>query len=329
MIDQKFYDILLDKKFASILLLSHTPLDGDALGASLAFDLVLKHLGKTALIVNDKAAPHTYEFLPHTDRVKMFENIDKSQKFDLAIVIDTARYNMLGDSMKLLLNSKKVINLDHHSDTPEIGEIQFLYPNVSATCELVYTIARYVGYPFNELFDTYIYTGLLTDTKSFMQLNTTPNSLRIASEIVERGFIPYRLVEKIYENKTASDIQLTGEILKTIKTGDDSRVVHLTYLHSMSEDTGGSLENLDAIIDHARSVNTAEVAVFFKEINAGFFKISFRSRGRVDVKTFVERFQGGGHCAAAGCSLSGQIEDIKSTVLSNLYEYLKTFYPNV
>jgi len=82
--------------------------------------------------------------------------------------------------------------------------------------------------------------------------------------------------------------------------------------------SGANPELTDGFVNYPRSIRGVEVAVFFREINPKLFKVSFRSKGKVDVSALASAFSGGGHHNAAGCTLSGTLDEVRRAVFSHL-----------
>jgi phosphoesterase RecJ-like protein len=58
----------------------------------------------------------------------------------------------------------------------------------------------------------------------------------------------------------------------------------------------------------ARSIEGVEMVLFFKEMDEETFRISIRSKGKVNAAAIAESFDGGGHVHAAGFTAFGPYE---------------------
>jgi phosphoesterase RecJ-like protein len=172
---------------------------------------------------------------------------------------------------------------------------------------------------------TALYTAILTDTGSFRFQNTTASSLEAAARLLTYGVKPAHVAEHVYGSHSLRKFRLLGLALGTLQTCLSGNVATMWVTKEMLDKAGASPIEADGFINFPRDIRGVEVAILFKEEGpAGEVKVSLRSkRINVVVSRVAERFQGGGHPNAAGCTLSGSAETVRKLVLKAIAEELE------
>jgi phosphoesterase RecJ-like protein len=163
---------------------------------------------------------------------------------------------------------------------------------------------------------TCLYTALMTDTGSFMFQGTNENTFALARELVLAGASPAHCAQGIYFAHSAAKIRLLGEALRNLKLEGDIAYVWVTQ--EQMERCAAKEEDCEGLVNYVLSIGGVAVAIFFRELPEGRFRVSLRSKGKVDVARVAERFGGGGHECASGCSVSGPLDDAVREVLSQI-----------
>jgi len=168
-----------------------------------------------------------------------------------------------------------------------------------------------------------LYIAILTDTGSFNYENTSGATHKIAGELLGYGLDPALVSESVYERRSLEDIKLLALVLDTLKVNKDGTVAYMEVTKDMLEKTGADLAKSEGLINYARSIDKVKVAVLFKEDlkDSNKINISFRSKGDgivVDVNKIASLFGGGGHTRAAGCVITGSLEEAKKKVLAGI-----------
>jgi phosphoesterase RecJ-like protein len=183
---------------------------------------------------------------------------------------------------------------------------------------LIYRILAAAGHAVSPQVATCIYAAILADTGSFRYSNADPEAFRIAADLVERGVRPWDVAANIFENRPLKRLELLSKALDTLIVSACGRYGSITVTSAMLAETGALPEHTDGFINYPRSINGVEVALFFRQTGQRQFKISFRSKGRVDVGQIARNLGGGGHHNAAGATLEGSLEQVRQTVFSHL-----------
>src|SRR5262249_38460012 len=158
------------------------------------------------------------------------------------------------------------------------------------------------GWSIDEDVARALYVALLTDTGGFRFGNTTPDVLRRAASLLETGVSPERVYEQVYATAPVGRIRLTAEVLQTLVVEPEVGLSWVTVPGGALDKHGVSADDLDGLVEFARSVQGTRLALLFRPLVNGKVKVSFRSVGDFDVAEFAHRFSGGGHAKAAGAS---------------------------
>jgi phosphoesterase RecJ-like protein len=291
------------------LITSHVRLDGDAIGSELALYLMLRDMGKEASVYNQDATPQMYRFLPGSDAI--MNRMDTGDIFDAVFILDCSEIDRVGEGAPRVGAIQNVINIDHHISNGSFGDLSLLDPAASSTGEIVYRLMRELGANITKDVAINLYTAILTDTGAFRYSNTDQNTFRVASELVAKGADPWWISQRIYENNPAQKMKLLAKALDTMAFFWDRKIAVIHVTKKMLEEAEALWEYTDGFVEFPRSIEGVEVAAFISEIGDGFFKVSLRSRGGMDVEKIAGTFGGGGHHSAAACRITGDLESVK------------------
>jgi phosphoesterase RecJ-like protein len=303
---------------SSILISVHRNPDGDAIGSQLALMLALEKQGKTVTAHNLDPVPHIYEFLPSSGRITHGQV--PAQQFDAFVVLDSEpdRTGLFNGSWP----AATLINIDHHLTNPRQWPLTWLVPDATATGELVYRLIEALGVPLDESIALCLYTCIFTDTGSFRYSNTTPESMRMAAKLIDAGANPWLVTEHVYESFAFRRIKLLGHVLSGMERSKDGRIAWVLVSDDLYRATGTTAEDTDNFVNFVRSVKGVEVAVLFRQTGPERYKISLRSKGRVDLSKVAKTLGGGGHRNAAGGVVDGPFSVVRDRVLSGVNQEL-------
>ncbi|NQT75342.1 MAG: bifunctional oligoribonuclease/PAP phosphatase NrnA [Candidatus Omnitrophica bacterium] len=303
------------KKFNKFLISSHINPEGDAIGCQLALVSLLRRLGKKAVMLNESPVPHVLQFMKGTENV--LKEIPADFNFQAAVILDCPDLSRVGRVSEYITPDKVVINIDHHISNENFGKHNWVDRNISSTGEMIYDLFKAFKLKIEYDEALAMYVAIMTDTGSFRYTNTTSRTHRIAAELIDKGVDPYEAFGRIYETSSLQDINLLGEALQTLKLTDDGKVAWLWVTKEMLKKTKASLEGTEGIINFARSIEGVEIAMLFRETGTeGRIKVSFRSKGKVDVNKLAAFFGGGGHVTASGCTVFGKMKAVEKKVLA-------------
>jgi phosphoesterase RecJ-like protein len=294
------------------LITAHVRLDGDALGSELALAWMLKDLGKEAVIYNQDATPGHYRFLPGAENiVSELEHLDR---YDVGFILDCSELERIGKIAADVTTIKTLINIDHHVSNGGFSKLRLLDPKASSTGELLYRLVRKMHVKLTEEICTNLYAAILTDTGGFRYSSTHPDTLRAAADLVQGGASPQWISENIYESDPPAKLKLLSRVLETLELDLELQTASLVVTFDHLRQTGASMEHTDGFIDIPRTVKDVAIAMVYSQIGDNQFKLSLRSKGKVNVEKIAARFGGGGHINAAACRIEGDLAGIKARV---------------
>jgi bifunctional oligoribonuclease and PAP phosphatase NrnA len=315
MIKEIIAEISSGKKF---LITAHVRLDGDALGSELSLYLMLKGLGKEAVIYNQDTTPEQYRFLPAADCI--VHDLENIETYDVGFILDCSELERLGKISANVAKIKKLINIDHHVSNSGFSNLQLLDTRASSTGELLYRLMRMMNATLTKEICTNLYAAILTDTGGFRYSNTHRETLRAAGDLVEGGANPQWISENIYESDPPAKLLLLARALETLSLDMESKTASLVVTCQHLRDAGATLEQTDGFVDIPRSIKGIDIAILYTQMGEEQFKLSLRSKGGVNVEKIARKFGGGGHINAAACRIDGSIDDIQSRVLEAIKE---------
>ena len=295
----------------SFLLTSHENPDGDAIGSTLALASFLRKTGKEVCVHLCDPVPELYAFMPGVESVQLHI---PDQDFDLAFVLDVGELRRAGKAFSQFKRVGKYINLDHHLGCELFGTYNLIDHQAAATGVLVYRILTAFGYKIDLETALCLYISIVTDTGSFHYSNSNREAFMIAGEMVDCGINAWDVAEQIYENQPLKRLELLSLALATLDVINNGLVASITVTTDMFTQVNADPELTDGFVNYPRSIKGVEVAIFFRQINEQSYKVGFRSKGKVNVAKFAALLGGGGHHNAAGCTVDGTLEVVKSKV---------------
>jgi phosphoesterase RecJ-like protein len=222
------------------------------------------------------------------------------------------------------LKNQFVVNIDHHSTTVLFGSLNWIDSTAAAVGEMIYNLAKAIGSKITPEIASCVYAALLTDTGSFHFSNTTERTFKIASELVRHGAQPAKLSQAIFYNYPYAKLQLTGAVLSTLQRDESGRIAWITMNKDALEQTGATEDDSDGIITYPLTIGEVEAVAFFRELSNSTYRISLRSKNRVNVARVAEGFGGGGHANAAGFTIKADYEVLSRDVIEKLKEAVAT-----
>lgn len=307
------------KKAKNIIIIHHIAPDGDGLGSALALREMISQLNivnKLDAVISGKI-PDIYRFLPGIENLKKTNDASLYQSYDLAIALDCADKDRLGDATEFFNNARNTINIDHHISDNGFADIDWIDPKASATGEILFDLIEPLGIKLNKNIAIALYTSILTDTGGFKFENTKPKTFNICAELLEAGANPVSIYNECYESKPVAMVRLHAKAINDAVYLEDNEIVYTKISRKLLEEIHASDDHIDGITEALRQVNSVKVAIVFKETIKGTTKVSFRSNG-IDVCEIASFFGGGGHKLAAGCIVEKNIDEAVNDILKTV-----------
>ena len=291
-----------------VAVVSHVRPDGDAVGSVLGLGWALRAAGKEVRLALADGVPPNLRHLPGAKDIVP----QVTGEVDWVVVVDASDRDRVGRALPA--EAVVDLNIDHHKTNTAYARYNLVKPQAVSTTAVLTEFIAEMGLPLPQEAAEALLTGLITDTIGFRTANMTPQALRLAADLMEKGAdLPTlyfkALVERSYEalrywGAGLSRLQREGPLVWTVLTQADRKAV-------------GYPGNDDAdLVNQISAVEGAQIAVIFIEQSDGTVKVSWRARPGVDVSGVALQFGGGGHAPAAGATVSGPLPEVQERVLA-------------
>jgi len=309
------------------VLTSHVRPDCDALGSELAMADLLEYLGKEVRIVNADDVPPRLAFVDPQQRIEVLpEDVTEPpwERVDVIMVLDTGAWGQLGRMGDVLRHtSALVVVIDHHANEGEIQAVVFQDEAAEATGRLVADFLEFLQVPVSESMATALFAAIATDTGWFRFSSTRSSTYELAARLIDSGACPQEIFRQLYERDSLGRAKLRGLVLSRLTLELDGRLAYMYVLSSDFADTGALRSETEDFINMALAIDGTDVAVMLTEHPVGTVKVSLRSRdATVDCSRIAAHFGGGGHRAAAGATLAGDVASVRRRILSEVQKVL-------
>jgi len=307
----------------SFVVLSHIRPDGDAYGTSLAFALVLRALGKQAVVYSQDGLSRNYLFLPGKELVERTPSFAPPAETAI-LTVDTSTKERLGESF-LAWNRVPDLNLDHHASNPGYGKINIIDGESPASAQVLYELLEALDYPCPPEAAVNLYVGLMTDTGSFRFRQTTARTFEVAADLVTLGADPALASQHCYQSSSVERFNLQREVLGASRFTCGNRVAYYHLTQDLYAKTGAHSDEVENFLEQLQTVATVEVAFMLEDLDKGVTRASLRSRGKIDVNAIAAKFGGGGHRLAAGIRSSLPAAELERKLLAEIEAALQPF----
>ena len=297
-----------------VAVVGHVNPEPDCIGSTVGATLVLRGAGVEAQTFNADPVPESLRFLPGAGEIVRAQTLPDA--VGAVLVVDSTDPDRVGGLLARRPTGGRIVNVDHHRTNTRFGDVNWVEPEMSSAAEMIWHLAGALGIRPTPDIAANLLAGIMGDTGSFRFANTTPSALRVAAALVEAGARPDRLADALYDGRRPEEIRLLTDVLGTMALTAEGAVAWIEVTQGALVRAGLSLDDTEGFINYPRSIRGVEVAVAFKEVGPASTKVSFRSRGRVDVAAVAARFGGGGHRQAAGCTLALPLTEARDLVLA-------------
>ncbi len=261
---------------------------------------------------------------------------DGGYHYDAIIVLDSPDLERVGDPYEKhpeLFYELPIVNIDHHAGNDFFGKINLVDLTATSTAEiLVSVIEALTGDSkfINDEIATALLTGIITDTNSFQNLNTTPKSLTVSAQLVASGARQQDIIKKIYKTKPLSTLRLWGRALSNLRDEKNYNFVWASLTKKDFLEVGAAENESSGVIDELlKTASGVEFALILTEKN-GDVHGSLRSINRTkNVAEIAEMFGGGGHPLAAAFQMKNTtLAQSSSSIIQRIRNYQNTHKEN-
>ncbi len=307
------------KKAKSVLIFSHNRPDGDTVGSATALRLALQKLGVKADIVCNSVIPDKLKYLCGVDNY--VKTPEKDVQYSMHVSVDCANENMFTELIGVYSKNSVTINVDHHVSNTKYAKLNYVQ-EASSTCEIIYDLINELGVEIDSEIAECLLTGIVTDTGGFAHSNVTENTLYVASLLKRAGADLHKIIKINFKTQSRQRSNLYTSVISKMRYRLDGKVGIIIITIKDLEDAG-AVDNLtEGFIDYPLTVDTVEVAISLLETGKNRYKISLRSKGKVNVNEIASLYGGGGHVLASGALLNGYLEDIIDKLCYNVEQRL-------
>ena len=315
---QEIADIIKNSKSAVIF--THTRPDGDTLGCAVALSRALSLLGIKSEVVCDSEVPDRYAFLDEGKRIKLAPTLHA----DCYILVDTSDENRLGalrDTYLAGAKSKVTVNIDHHVSNKRYAKYNYVRERAS-NCENIAELIQALGVPYTPQIAEALMTGMVTDSGGFSHSDVTGDSFRAAGEMMDVGADIGKIYYETMKKQTRARAQFSLKVLSRLRFLLEDRLAVALITQELLEEFSLNSDATEGIVDFGLTIDTVEVSVCILEVKKGQYKVSLRSKGKVNVNEVAGVFGGGGHTLASGCMLFGEVEEVIDKIRYAVYQRL-------
>lgn len=303
-------DLLKSKDFDNVLILCHSKPDGDTLGSAFALWRALCLLGKRARVDFEKRDDDTFDYITNVE----LEDFEHKR----IVTVDVADLKLVDEKYREMRIDAVI---DHHLNNRVESDIKLCLSDRASCAEIVFELIEGLGVEMDEYIAKCLYTGMATDTGRFCYPNTTARTFEYCarlSGLVRDGNFAY-INKLVFETFELSKLRLEAAALDKCEFYFEGRLALLSYSLDEYNSLGCSESDFEGLVNVLRKIKGVEVSVFIKPWK-GLYKASLRAEPGYDCAAVCQLFGGGGHKLAAGCSLDGDICDVKKRILDALCE---------
>lgn len=301
-------DILKDVK--SVGITGHIRPDGDCTGSVLAlYNYIVENMPETDVDLYLEQPGSEFYYLKNIDKIK---NTPEDKKYDVFFVLDCSSLDRIEPFISCFNNASKTVCIDHHVSNTGFTDLSKIEPQASSACEVLYgtmdadKISRNVA--------ECIYTGIIHDTGVFKYSCTSKKTMEIAGEMMEKGIDYSDIIDNTFYKKTYVQNQILGRALLESVLFYDGKCIFTTVTMDEMEFYGVTGRELGGIVEQLRLTDGIEVAIFLYQTGEEEYKVSLRSKKKIDVAAIATQFGGGGHVRAAGYTAKGSVYQIINSI---------------
>lgn len=314
--------INLDEKLIgikSVGISGHVRPDGDCVGSTLAvYNYIRTYYPEISVVLYLETIPNVFQFLKNADCIQ--HSFEEEKQYELFIVLDCGDEGRLGDAVKYYESAEHTLCIDHHMSNQAFAEENYIVPDASSTCELIFDLMD--TEKITKEIAECLYTGMVHDTGVFQYSSTSAKTMNIAGVLMEKGINYSKIVDDTFYTKTYNQNRILGQALLDSKLYLEGKVIATYVTQETMKAFSCNPKHLDGIVNQLRITKDVIVAAFLYQNEDGSYKVSLRANGDYNVAEVVAVFGGGGHIKAAGCTMDGDIDSILERLMVEIEKHL-------
>lgn len=304
----------------TITIVFHFNPDGDALGSALALYNYFSNEGYEVSVISPNPFPDFLRWMPGANKILIAqENLVEARKriknADILFVVDMNAPHRAGQDLQNSITKAKnfKILIDHHVQPDIKCDVMYSTCHTTSASELVFNFLYRYLFPRKKIkkeIAECLYVGIVTDTGSMSYSCDYPESYSVLRKLVEVGVNGEEVHRKIYDNYTESRMKLLGLALsQRLKVMPEYGVSYMYLTKQDLLDNNFQIGDTEGFVNYGLSLGVVHYTAFFTERD-NRIRVSFRSKGKVNVNFFARKyFNGGGHANAAGAFYNGSMKD--------------------
>lgn len=294
------------------LILTHKRPDGDAVGCAVALCLALRKLGKTAWVLRDPASSALFD--PYWgDAIAPQGYIPRT-----VVSVDLPSEGLFFPEEEPW-KGKVDLCVDHHGSNEGYAKFTCVEPDKAACGEILYSIIR-EWFPIERELALPLYLAVATDTGCFLYSNTTPNTHRVAADLIAAGIDFHAVNRRHFRTKTLARLRAESRMIETVSLYDEGAIALAALSLEDMAQLGVRESDLDDIAGFIGQLSGVRTAVTIREWRPGECKLSVRTGPELNASVVCTLLGGGGHPAAAGCTVKGGVQEAKNAVIKAIRE---------
>ena len=309
---QRAAELLLS--WDKILILSHRSPDGDTLGCASALSRALIALGKAVQFNCADEVPEKFAY--------MFRGVEFGDfEPEYIVTVDVADKALLGTLEPL--GEKTDLAIDHHETHRPFAKEIWVEGKAAAACQLITRLIPALGAQITPEIADCLYTGISTDTGCFKYPNATPETYRIAADLIELGAHAADINRVMFDTKSRTAIELLKRVYSDMEFFHGGRCAVLCLTEELIASTGAQESDLDGVSSIVRQVEGVQFGMTIRERGENEYKVSLRATEPANAAEVCMQFGGGGHKGAAGCTIHAPLEEVKARIVAACGEALE------
>lgn len=302
----------LFRRAQRILLVAHVAPDGDAIGSLLGLGSLLSVQDKEVTLACEDPLPDVYAWLPGSSQIAR----QGSGSYDLVVSLDCSDERRMGQVFDGDLAGVPLLNIDHHITNTCFGTVNWVDPSSVSTTQMILALADALGWELTQPVAVCLLTGLVTDSRSFRTANVDDAALEAALRLMSAGAFLNEIAHRVFDGRSLASTRLWGRAIDALHLEDGILWTEVT--RAMRREWQLNDDGSSGLVNFLSGVREARVVVVFSERNNGIIDVSMRSEPGIDVAQVALRLGGGGHPQAAGCTLEGDLPQVRQRVLAEL-----------
>lgn len=296
------------KKIRSAVIFTHMRPDGDTVGSGIALSRALSLLGIRNEVVNEGDIPEKFRFLAGVDRILRAPSLD-AEAYICVDASEEARLGQLAAIYGAGARRKITVNVDHHVSNTRYAKYNYVCDR-SANCENIAALIRELGVAFDREIADALMLGLITDSGSFSHSDVNGDTFRCAALAADAGASVDVINRYLFRSQKRAQAELYARSISHLRYFLDDTFAVALIPREVMQLLNATTDMTEGIVDYALSVDTVQVSASMLEMKKGQYKISLRSKGKINVNQVAATFGGGGHVLASGCMIFGEAEEV-------------------